>query len=378
MRHHYSILLVVISVVAGQVAAAADLQKVWELDLRKLSNARGVSHTRDLPVLALRFAPDGSRVAAIIDLYGPRDAQKSHLFVIDAHHPEANPSVYEVSGKLNYDENGPGPDNFGWSPTGQIVYAGGAAISVGQGKGCELPWRSLFVTDNLAITEDQVPVDWTALASHFTLFDRNCQPRGKWDVPERWIIVDTSPDLGLLSVSRLLGFPNKTEALVVDPLSRKVIRRWSGPEAPGGQFADRGTAICRGSDVEAAERAPVICWEVDTGKKINEAPAVNGGDPIATALHASRIIASDYGRRKVPLSSDYVEILKRRVLWDFRTGKELASWRPRFQSWEFQLYLDPSKPLKRVSEPFRFAISPDGEYIAEGGSGEINLYKIEQ
>jgi hypothetical protein len=220
-------------------------------------------------------------------------------------------------------------------------------------------------------------LDWNALASHFTLFDSECKPQGKWDVPEKWAIIDISPGRGLLSISRILPeFPNKTEALIVDPLSRRVVSRWSGSEGPGGQFADSGRSICHGSDVEVAERAPVTCWDVDSGRKIDEAPTINGGDPISPALHARRIIASDYGRRKVPFSSDYVEIFRRRVLWDFRTGKELVSWRPRFQSWEFQLYLDPSKPLKHVSEPFKFAISPDGEYVAEGGSGGIQMYKV--
>jgi hypothetical protein len=32
---------------------------------------------------------------------------------------------------------------------------------------------------------------------------------------------------------------------------------------------------------------------------------------------------------------------------------------------------------ERVAAPFQVAISPDGEYIAEGGNGIVRLYKIE-
>jgi hypothetical protein len=167
------------------------------------------------------------------------------------------------------------------------------------------------------------------------------------------------------------------ESLIVDPLSRKVIQRWSGDSAPGGNFADYGKAICRGGDADAADRVPVTCWDVDTGRKIAEAATINGGDPMAAAQHASRIVASDYRRSKILFSSEYQEHFKERVVWDFRSGKEILSWHPAFQSWDFQLFIDPQRPLKHVNEPSRFAISPDGQYIVEGEGGALHLYKIE-
>jgi hypothetical protein len=244
-----------------------------------------------------------------------------------------------------------------------------------------LPGYSVFIQDDLAmgvVRDEGVPItwDWKALATHFTFFNADCQPTGKWDVPEAWSIVDVAIGRDLLSVSNLVSL-NRTDGLIVDPLSRTVLRRSSGNEADGDEFADSGSAICGGSDVEAAERAPVTCWEADSGKKIGEAPTINGGDPMATALHASRVVASDFRRKKIPFSYEYSQIFKRRVVWDFRSGKELVSWRPDFQAWDYQLELDPLKPLKHVQEPFKFGISPDGEYIVEGGNGTIRLYKIE-
>jgi hypothetical protein len=213
--------------------------------------------------------------------------------------------------------------------------------------------------------------------SHFVLFDADCRSQGSWEVPEEWSIVDVSADRGLLAVSRIVERPHTTENLIVDSLLRRVVRRWSDETAPVGSFADSGRAICSGTDVAAADRAPVTCWEVDTGKRIAEAPTINGGDPLATAQHGSRIVASDDRRQKTVFSGEYREDFRRRVIWDFRTGKELVSWRPNSQSWDFQLFVDPQKPLRHVSEPFRFAISPDGKYVAEGGAGGIRLFKIE-
>jgi hypothetical protein len=358
---------------------ASSLKKVWDLDLRKVLDTKGANHTRALPVFALRFSPDGRQLAAVVDWYGPRDSEKSHLLVIQVDHQDADARLFEIEAGIDDDD---GKDSgLAWSPSGQILHAGDKSIRLKDGVSCTLPTPAVFLGNDLVIARDRSdftpPRDWSKLASHFTFFDADCQPQGSWEVPEEWTIVDASTDRGLLSVSRTVQLPNTKESLIVDPLSRKVIQRWAGDHAPGGDFADYGNAICGGSDVEAADRAPVTCWEVDTGRRIAEAPTANGGDPIATALHASRIVASDYRRRKILFSYEYREIFKRRVVWDFRSGRELISWHPDFQSWDLQLDINPSKPLDHISEPFRFALSPDGRYIAEGGNGMIRLYKIE-
>jgi hypothetical protein len=358
----------------------AGLRKVADIDARKIIEAKGVSHTPDLPVLALRFSPDGRKLAAIIDRYGERGKETSLVLVLDTPPIASVARLFEVkAGVDENDDDGPSAD-FGWSPSGEILNVGGGLIHLLSGAQCELPYASVLVSDRLAIGTyriNGVSIDLNSPASHFTLFDTACHPTATWDINEKWSIGDVSPDRGLLSIVKETGLPNKTVQLIVDPLKRTVTHQWSGAERSGARFANGGNAICAGSDPELAERAPVTCWATDSGEKINEAPTANGGDPIAPSLHASRIVVSDYRRRKLPLSSEFTSIFKGRVIWDFMSGKELVSWRPPSQSWDFHLFLDASRPPKRVTEPFRFAISSDGEYIAEGGNGIIHLYKIE-
>jgi hypothetical protein len=389
-------LLIVSALAASASSRSENLVKTWDLDLAKVLEGKGLKHTRDLPVLALRFSSDGSKLAAVVDLWregaGEKQQQlKSYLLVIRADRPAVDAGIFQSSGGLGVADNGAGSETFGWTPSGRMIYAGGEVFEVERGKKCEMPasdyWGAFFLSDKFAMETERPDfgpsLDWKK-RTRFTFLDADCQPEGNWEVPEQWTVQDVSPDRKLLSVVRSRdatreelsdgGLYFRTENLIVDPIARKVLQRWSGAQVPGGYFADSGKAICSGSDARDAERAPITCWEVDTGNKIGEAPTANGGIPMATALHAPRAVVADRRRRKIPFSYEYGLPYGRRVVWDFRAGKEIVSWRPQVQSYDFPF---PKGPAKRTDEPYRFAISPDGQYIVEGGSGTLHLYKIE-
>jgi hypothetical protein len=357
-------------------AQTAALQRLPDIDVAKAIESAGGSHSRALPVLAIRFSPDGRKLAVIADWYGAKGSERSRLLVFDVLHPTTAPESFEIGAGVDESEDSGPASDFGWSPSGNIINAGGRLVRLSDGGHCDLPSGAVLVGDNLAIAPDASLWNWSALASKLELFNTRCEPLAAWDESGEWAIADVSLDRGFLSVVKTVGFPNKAEDLIADPTARKIVRQWSGPTQPGGWFADSGRAICGGGDVEAADRVPVTCWEVDSGGRIAQAPTINGGEPIASAVHASRIVASDYHRRRSLLSAEYTEVLRRRVVWDFRAGRELVSWRPQWQTWDLHLYWDESKPPLHISEPYRFAISPDGEYIAEGGDGKVHLYRI--
>ncbi len=161
------------------------------------------------------------------------------------------------------------------------------------------------------------------------------------------------------------------ELAVLDPIARKTIRSW--PVAASGyasRFAERGTVLCAGDDgddLNQDTKNPPRCMSVDSGEKIGEAAKIDGGAPLAAAENATRVVVSDYSHVFDLRFLEYDTALTRRVIWDFRKNVEAASWKPSTQ---------PSRNGS-VKRPFVFAISPDGEYVAEGGNGIVRLYKIE-
>ena len=364
--------LLALAILYGQVplAHAGTLRRVWEIDLRKLVHAGEGSP--EFPVFAIRFSPDGRKLAVIADVYETHDGRRSRLLVSDVAHPTGNVQQFEVEFGILENEAGRGwALNFGWSPSSEIIYALGKVIHLSSGATCDLPNQSVFISDDLAISARPYPPPLYS-STQVTFFNSSCEERARWDVPEGWIISDVSMDRRLLSVLKETNNPTETERLIVDPMGRKVLQRWSENVGGAWEFADGGKTVCQGGDVLQSDRAPARCRNVDTGKEIGETLDTNGVEPIATASQARRLVASDYRRKKIPFDYEYQTTFKGRFVWDFGTGQKLASWYP-----EFETYPNVFKPTKQITEPFRFAMSPDGQYVAEGGNGIIRLYKIE-
>ena len=302
MRRIWAVSLLVASL--GWLSPAAlggNLGKLWEIDLKKVVRRDG--GLADFPVLALRFSPDGRKLAVIADVYGgtygSSEGRRSRLLVVDVERPEKAPLQFEIEWSVFESELGRHtPLNFGWTPSGEIIYAGGRVIHLADGTTCQIPNQSVFLGDTVAISARPEPPGSNS-RTRLTYFDQNCGERDSWDVPEGWSVTDASGERALLSVLRESGTSAGivSEQLVVDPLTRKVLQRW--PVAGQGEFefADSGKAVCSAGGVLTSDLAPARCRNVDTGAAIGESLR-NGGEPIATAERTTRVVVSDYRRWK--------------------------------------------------------------------------------
>jgi hypothetical protein len=375
LRTTFGAISLVVVTFCGQPTAAyaGQLRKVWQLDLRKVVHR--TNGLPEFPVLALRFSPDGQKLAVNADIYGTGQDRKSRLLLVGVDHPTTNVQQFEIEWGILENELGRGSAlNFGWAPSGEIIYAVGKVIHLADQTTCDLPNLSVFISDEVAISAP-IPTPFYS-STKVMFFDQNCHQREEWEAPESWVISDVSTDRRLLSVMSHQGITTSlsgVESLIVDPLRRKVLQRWPAEYTwgPAWEFADSGKAVCIAGNVLQSDHAPAICRNVDTGKVIAETQG-NGIEPIAMATHASRGVVSDYRRRKIPFDYEYQTTFKGRYVWDFASGRKLASWYPESETSPFV-----SSHANQITEPFRFAISPDGQYVAEGGNGKLTLYKIE-
>ena len=346
MKFNRTIWLVVVVLAGQQSARSGTLRKIWELDLRKIISGAPSASAKNLPVQLIAFSPDGRQLAVAVAWDTSRKVFKSKLFVIEPQAVGSSARQFEISAGIGNEEM-PGPSLFGWSPNGKILFAAGKVIHLRDGTSCEPPpgWTSL-IDDNHLVLNQLDPYDAVAIRaqrdaiqellkasggrpiasskvpsvperkSHLRFLDAECQPQGaEWQVAEEWEIHDVSTERRLLAVTRRRGFM-KNEFLIVDPVARTIIRRWPPGSGIGGQFAEGGKALCEVGEVEDTPRAPLTCWDVDSGNRIGGAPHINGGVPMATAAYSSRIVASDYQRIRDPMSAnEYGQLLKRRVVW---------------------------------------------------------------
>jgi hypothetical protein len=354
---------------------AGSLLKLWEINLR--DNIKEIEHSKiGLPtVFALRFSPDGQHIAVIIEEYHPGGGESpaTHLLVVPVRHSNGSVRQFEVRAGAEDLGHTFGWSGFQWTAASDAIVVEGELLRLTDRKSC----ATLGSIVNSFAEEARI--------AQFLLRDNNCSANANWKFSNDWILNDISMERSLLCVSqplhwgarelvaaetaRIAGLSN--EILVVDPFTGKILQRWPPSVIQGDvKFGDSGRVICGARTVEAGGRLALRCWDIDSGRQIAEAATINGGAPIAAATRASRAVASDFRRSGIPFTDSFKEVLRRRAVWDFKTGRELAFWKPELQPYDIGL-----EPVGR--EWSAFAISADGQYLAEGGNGILRFYKIE-
>ncbi len=355
----YSCVTALLVGISVQVCAG-EMRKVWELRFSDLTESKISDPTAF--VSAVSFSPDGRYLAATVWGDQARGRKTPFLVMVDLTNPRTAVRSFKVEGPAAA-EDGDSPPTMSWSPDGGAV-AVPAIVQTGRGTGCILAHtlRAVFYDiDRVASGQASYP------KSTIQFFDSICGPMGTWEIDGKWRLSDASAERHLLTLSD--DIPRQTQILVADPGEKSVIRRWALQNVDGAWplFADRGRAVCALDGT--GKNGVAHCWDVDSGEQIARTKTGNLHWPMKTALNARRAVLSDYGWRIYAegLESE-IGSLKQRVVWDFGTGKEITSWKPRSQF--------STSSGSEVKEFNKFAISPSGDSIAEGGNGALTLYRV--
>ena len=165
--------------------------------------------------------------------------------------------------------------------------------------------------------------------------------------------------------------PNRKQhdIAIVNISDRVELRRWSLPEAVsyGGVFAGSGLAFCTEPRLESVRsKHEWVCREIATGSETlrRDLPLGVGG----VRAVANRLIVGHSRITLLPFplfGTDHIVTRTDQEMWDFQSGREIASWR-----------IDRQKVLPKADAASESAVSADGNLVAVGGSGILRVYRI--
>jgi hypothetical protein len=365
---------ILISLTAELLSGGGGRRKLWDLDLSKFAN-----HQTDMTTLVwgIRFSPDETKVAIGFGSRWNSDPRPRHVVVVAVDQPHTPLREFELTATRTYPW--PSEDSIVWSPSGKMLVTKSLAPVMFRLDGaapCAFPKESEFagfLSGDRIVIYFRDEADIQILASDCSLID-------SWKINGPAGVLGTSPEQDLLAIE-----DHSTIELVAAG-DHEVKQRWAGDALSifqgGFVFSDQGKLVCSANSRTGKLGPDAACWDTRTGAKVVENAKVAldwqgiagaGGDLLA--ITDSKYI-SHQGKLWVFLDmNDDYSVPQRQLLWNIRTGREVASWGE--VSNQKELWGRDLKGAMTRSTPFVLSLSPSGKYVAEGGLGSVSVYSVQ-
>ena len=197
----------------------------------------------------------------------------------------------------------------------------------------------------------------------------------EWPFPQAMSVLGVDSSLAMVAVAtggRFKTTPKTHEIVVFDSKDRTKIRHWSLPRgAPYfGSFANSGTTLCTMETSPTRDATDLICWDIESGSESLQ-QTLPSGQSVFMIGGGKLIGIEHHGEKKVPrllqslAQTNIVMTNPVRLIWDVRSARETAELPIRTQ-WV----------LPGVDAPYAWTISPVGDFVAEGGTGAVTIYRV--
>jgi WD40 repeat protein len=350
--------------------AFGGMDKVWELRVGdRIKEPSGWPEDTNHPVTALAFSPDGKKLAVAIDYHFPTTGGGTHVMVVDLATPSDATHQFDVRSCGEFME---------WSVNGGALLVCGEVLRLRDGTSCDAagPFRpsialvnSVFWLDSSRVVRSSL-VRWSESVGYadMKILDANCNEVGAWTTNGKWGIVDTASSKGLALLSRTVGQrPNISQEHAVAVIASQEMASWR-PISDTGKavFASGADAVCSFDWRNGNGR--LGCWDFNSGKRLALSRGIGKYQIVEASTAAPRAIAEHWAYPSFFTCLGLCQAeLRLRAVYDFRSKMVLASWKPAVQHWRSE---------GGREEPERCAISPDGQFVAEGGDGVVRLYRL--
>jgi hypothetical protein len=371
---------------AGQINAPPP-RLLREIDLNQLIGPPAGLPPAARSVTALACSPDENWIAAAVGLQRRKgklkageSAFESHLLILPLKSPPDHPVELDAGVPLT-------EGSLLWSPNsdalvGQDRFAPNASLYSVRGQEFWKrdqphqhpllgPWVIGFLDPGRALAQH---ITAKEKLDGFDTLDLQGQVVDTWAAPGKWTPAAISSDRHLLAV---FSDDVRSKLLIVDYPSKKVLESSSNPTwlyRDGGRsvssfwyFADSGNAVCAVGIAEIHD-VHAQCWDVDSGQKMPEYERLPAGAPAAASSHASRVVLTQGWF--LPSRNDPERLSGGRLVWDFRSGAEVAAWAPMTQPVVIH------GEVQRFVQPAPVAISATGRYVVEGADGILRVYEF--
>jgi hypothetical protein len=374
-----------IAISTALLSGSGGRRKLWDLDLSKFTDHQADTVAQ---VWGIRFSPDETKVALGFGSRWNFDPRPRHVVVVALAQPQTALREFELNARA-YPL--PSENNIVWSPSGAILVTRSLAPVMFRIDGtapCAFPKESEF---GGFLSGDRMVIYFRDKAE-MLIVGSDCSLIDSWMIDGPADVLDTSPEQDTLAVQTYSKPQAHSTIELVAARDHEIKQHWMWDALStlegGLLFSDRGRLVCSGNLHAEKLGADPACWDTRTGAKTVEIDKVAvdwqgiasaGGDLLA--ITDSKYV-SHQGKVWVflDMNNDY-SVPQRRLLWNVRTGKEIASWGELTMPWggfqQKELWGRDLKEATTMTTPFVLSLSPTGKYVAEGGSGSVSVYSVQ-
>jgi len=353
------------------LAFGGSLRQLWDVrPAEKLAEPKGWTVAKSHPVPDLAFSPDGSSLAATMDDHYDAGGFKTHLLILDVKNPQRAFRQFDLETCGNF---------LAWAPDGNALLVCGNVVRLDGGSSCDMRRTALERTFNLVSNNIYWFGTGRVIRGDRSTTDLSCRPLGTWETDGKWAVAGTVPAKGWMFLRQSVQRTIDGKTL---PYNNYAIADRDSHALTSGIFlADSfgdantimvpgATAVCASVTHPGQYNWALGCWNLPDGPAIHIATNLANYIVTRASTYSPVVVAERWGFHAwnlLRITPDKLSL----IVVDLRSGHRLATLKPRTQHGNY------ASQSNIRNWYYQYALSPNGDFLAEGGDGELRIFQLQ-